>query len=49
MAVSSVDAKDTPEAQLRSLIEKFDPEESAGGMLGPEGAGLPVTASRRAL
>ena len=27
MAVSSVDAKDTPEAQLRSLIEKFDPKD----------------------
>jgi len=27
MAVSSVDAKGTPEAQLRSLIEKFDPED----------------------
>ena len=26
MAVGSVDAKSTPEAQLRSLIEKFDPE-----------------------
>ena len=26
MAVSSVSAKDTPEAQLRSLIEKFDPK-----------------------
>ena len=25
MAVGSVDAKSTPEAQLRSLIEKFDP------------------------
>ena len=27
MAVSSVDAKGTPEAQLRSLIEKFDPKD----------------------
>ena len=27
MAGSSVDAKDAPEAQLRSLIEKFDPED----------------------
>lgn len=27
MAVSSVDAKDTPEAQLRSLIERFDPKD----------------------
>jgi hypothetical protein len=27
MAVSSVRAKDTPEAQLRSLIEKFDPKD----------------------
>ncbi len=27
MAVSSVDAKATPEAQLRSLIEKFDPKD----------------------
>ena len=27
MAVSSVSAKGTPEAQLRSLIEKFDPED----------------------
>ena len=27
MAVSSVGAKDTPEAQLRSLIEKFDPKD----------------------
>lgn len=27
MAVSSVDAKSTPEAQLRSLIEKFDPKD----------------------
>ena len=26
MAVSHADAKDTPEAQLRSLIEKFDPK-----------------------
>jgi hypothetical protein len=27
MAVSSLDAKSTPEAQLRSLIERFDPED----------------------
>ena len=27
MAISSVDAKATPEAQLRSLIEKFDPKD----------------------
>lgn len=27
MAVSSVGAKDTPEVQLRSLIEKFDPKD----------------------
>jgi hypothetical protein len=27
MTISSVEAKDTPEAQLRSLIEKFDPKE----------------------
>jgi hypothetical protein len=27
MAVSSVDAKATPETQLRSLIEKFDPKD----------------------
>jgi hypothetical protein len=27
MAVSSVDGKDTPEAQLRSLIEKLDPKD----------------------
>jgi len=27
MAVSTVSAKDTPEAQLRSLIEKFDPKD----------------------
>ena len=27
MAVSSVDATGTPEAQLRSLIEKFDPKD----------------------
>ncbi len=27
MAVGSVRAKDTPEAQLRSLIEKFDPKD----------------------
>ena len=27
MAVSTVGAKDTPEAQLRSLIEKFDPKD----------------------
>jgi hypothetical protein len=27
MAVSSVRAKDTPEAQLLSLIEKFDPKD----------------------
>lgn len=27
MAVNAVDAKDTPEAQLRSLIEKFGPED----------------------
>jgi len=27
MAVSSVRAKDTPEAQLRSLVEKFDPKD----------------------
>lgn len=27
MAVSSVDAKGTPEAQLRSLIEKFEPKD----------------------
>ena len=27
MAVSSVDAKGTPEAQLRSLMEKFDPKD----------------------
>lgn len=27
MAVSSVNAKSTPEAQLRSLIEKFDPKD----------------------
>ena len=27
MAVKSVGAKVTPEAQLRSLIEKFDPED----------------------
>lgn len=27
MTANSVDAKDTPEAQLRSLIEKFDPKD----------------------